>query len=61
MLVQSFAREGRTSMQVYVLYVHYNKMFFNYHVHLIRFLVVVRALIGIMFRKRAMCETNLFM
>lgn len=52
--MQSFAREGRTSMQVYVLYVHYNKMFFNYHVHLIRFLVVVGALIGIMFRKTVM-------
>lgn len=55
MLVQSFAREGRRYMQIYVWYVHYNKMFFNYHFHLIRFLIVVGALTGIMlFRKRVM-------
>lgn len=52
--MQSFAREGRRSMQIYVWYVHYNKMFFNYHVHLVRFLIVVGALTGIMFRKRVM-------
>lgn len=59
--MQSLAREGKRSMQIYVWYVHYNKMFFNYHFHLVRFLVVVGALTGIMFRKRVMCETNLFM